>query len=66
MSDGCAESLHDKRTGTPAPAVSKLLSWNQELSRMKMDGILASNLQQAFSKKSADDCALALLSVRRT
>lgn len=64
MSDGCAESLYDKRTGNPALAISKLLSWNQELSRKKMDGILAANLQQAFSKKSADDCSLALLSVR--
>jgi hypothetical protein len=65
MSDGCAESLYDKRTGKPAPAISKLLAWNQELSRKKMDRILAANLQQAFSKKSADDCSLALLSVRR-
>lgn len=63
MSDGCAESLYDKRTGEPAPAISKLLSWNQELSRRKMDEILDVNLNQAFSKKSADDCSLALLSV---
>lgn len=65
MSDGCAESLYDKRTGKPALAISKLLSWNQELSRKKMDGILAANLEQTFSKKSADDCSLALLSIRR-
>lgn len=65
MSDGCAESLYHKRTGNPAPAIGKLLSWNQELSRKKMDGILAANLEQIFSKKSADDCSLALLSVRR-
>lgn len=65
MSDGCAESLYDKRTGNPAPAIGKLLAWNQALSRKKMDGILAANLEQTFSKKSADDCSLALLSVRR-
>lgn len=65
MSDGCAESLYDKKTGNPAPAISKLLSWNQVLSRKKMDGILAANLRQVFSKKSADDCSLALLSVKR-
>ena len=64
MSDGCAESLYDKRTGKPAPAVGKLLSWNQKLSRRKMDGILAANLEQIFSRKSADDCSLALLSIR--
>ena len=65
MSDGCAESLYDKRTGRPAPAIGKLLSWNHELSRTKMDGILATNLEQIFSRKSADDCSLALLSIRR-
>jgi hypothetical protein len=65
MSDGCAESLYDKRTGTPAPAIGKLLSWNQALSRTKMNAILATNLEQIFSRKSADDCSLALLSIRR-
>ena len=29
MSDGCAESLYDKKTGRPATAIAKLLAWNR-------------------------------------
>jgi hypothetical protein len=64
MSDGCAESLYDKRAGVPAAAIGKLHTWNQELSRKKMDAILLANLEQTIAKKSADDCSIALLSVR--
>jgi hypothetical protein len=66
MSDGCAESLYDKKTGNPAAAVAKLLAWNQELSRTKVDAILAANLEQTFAKKSSEDCSLALLSITRS
>lgn len=65
MSDGCAESLYDKKTGRPATAIAKLLAWNLELSRTKADSILAANLEQTFAKKSSDDCSLALLSIVR-
>jgi len=65
MSDGCAESLYDKKNGRPATAIAKLLAWNQELSRTKADAILAANLEQSFAKKSSDDCSLALLSIVR-
>jgi hypothetical protein len=63
MSDGCAESLYDKRSRSPATAIVKLLEWNRQLSRNKMDRILMANLREAFSLKSTDDCSLALLSV---
>lgn len=63
MSDGCAESLHEKKTGKPATAVRKLLTWNQTLSRSMVNAILRANMEQAFSKKSADDCSLGLLSI---
>ena len=63
MSDGCAESLYDKKTGQPAAAVGKLLLWNREFSKKKMKSILGINMEQAFSKKSADDCSLALMSI---
>ena len=66
MSDGCAESLYDKRTGNPAAAISKLLAWNEKLSRAKTDAILAMNLEKAFSQKSADDCSLGLMSIVKT
>lgn len=63
MSDGCAESLYDKKSGQPAAAIAKLLLWNDQFSRKKMESILASNMELAFSKKSADDCSLALMSI---
>ena len=63
MSDGCAESLYDKKLSQPAAAITKLLTWNKDLSRPKVKSILAGNLEGAFSKKSSDDCSLALLSV---
>lgn len=64
MSDGCTESLYNKRIGVPAAAISKLHAWNLQLSRKKMDAILLANLQQTIAKKSTDDCSLALLSIR--
>lgn len=63
MSDGTAESLYDKRTQAPAAAIAKLLTWNSELSRVEMHAILGANMEQAFSRKTADDCSLALLSI---
>lgn len=65
MSDGCAESLYDKKTGNPATAIAKLLAWNTMLSRKKMTTILATHLEQMFSQKSSDDCSLAILSILR-
>lgn len=63
MSDGTAESLYDKKAQAPATVIAKLLSWNKELSRAKMHAVLDANMEQAFSKKTADDCSLALLSI---
>lgn len=63
MSDGCAESLYNKQSGNPAAAVSKLIAWNATLSRNNINSVLRSNLEQSFSKKSSDDCSLALLSI---
>lgn len=62
MSDGTAESLYEKSTGRAAAAICKLLTWNASLSKRKMKAVLDANLKQAFAKKSADDCSIALLS----
>lgn len=62
MSDGCAESLYDKNAAQPASAIKKLLSWNMTQSRKKIKSIIMNNLEQAFSKRSSDDCSLALMS----
>lgn len=63
MSDGTAESLYEKRSETPAAVLGKLLEWNANLSRAKMFDVLDANMKQAFSRKTSDDCSLALLSV---
>lgn len=63
MSDGTAESLYMRSSGQPAQALQKLLQWNRELSKKKMEGILAANLEQVFSKKTTDDCSIGLLSI---
>lgn len=62
MSDGTAESLYDKRSGSIAPAATKLLSWNHQLARKTMTSILAENLKNSISKKSSDDCSIAIMS----
>lgn len=63
MSDGTAESLYLKASRTPAAsAIQKLLGWNAALPRARMEAILAANLEQAFARKTTDDCSIALLS----
>lgn len=62
MSDGCAESLYEKRSGLPAAAVAKLLEWNRDRKRTEIASILAGNMEQVFTKKTTDDCALVLMS----
>lgn len=62
MSDGCAESLYEKRSGSPAAAVARLLEWNRDKTRGEIASILAGNMEQVFTKKTTDDCALVLLS----
>lgn len=65
MSDGCAESLYEKSTGNPASAVAKLVAWTQDLKQDEISKILNANMQQLFTRKSADDCSLILLSPPR-
>ncbi|WDU61416.1 PP2C family serine/threonine-protein phosphatase [Pseudomonas poae] len=65
MSDGAAESLYQKVTTTPAPAIKKLLEWNIRLPRKKMKAVLEGNLGDSIASKTSDDCAVGLLSVLR-
>ncbi len=63
MSDGTAESLYLKASRSLASgAIQKLLAWNVSLPKAKMEAILTSNLEQAFTRKTRDDCSIALLS----
>ncbi|MHC8296109.1 PP2C family serine/threonine-protein phosphatase [Pseudomonas sp. LB3P58] len=63
MSDGTAQSLYDKSSGVPAPAIQKLLEWNATLPRKKMREVLGDNLQQSIASKTGDDCSIGLLSI---
>lgn len=62
MSDGTAESLYLRANGQAAPALHKLFQWNRDLSRVRMEGVLSANLEQAFGRRTSDDCAIGLLS----
>ncbi|POE19107.1 hypothetical protein BV923_20400 [Pectobacterium odoriferum] len=64
MSDGTAESLYLRSQKAPAAAIGKLFEWNSKLSSMKMRYVLKRNLEQSFSKKSSDDCSIALLNIQ--
>lgn len=61
MSDGTAESLYDRAGGKLAPAAEKLLDWASKLRSKDLESVLVANLENVFSKKTHDDCALALL-----
>ncbi|MNB56339.1 hypothetical protein D3C87_795330 [compost metagenome] len=63
MSDGSAESLYQKSSGLPAPAVKTLLGWNATLPGKKFKAVLSENLQQSIASKTSDDCALGLMSI---
>jgi len=63
MSDGCAESLYQKRSGACGSAVGRLVAWNRDLKRSEIASALAANMAQVFTKNSVDDCALVVLSV---
>lgn len=63
MSDGTAESLYQKSSKAPAPAVQKLLEWNATLPGKTFRTVLRDNLQQTIVSKTADDCSLGLLSI---
>jgi hypothetical protein len=64
MSDGTAESLFAKASSTLGTAVTRIFSWSEELSPRKMDLVLLANLEQVFSKKTTDDCSVAVLTAR--
>ena len=63
MSDGSAESLYEKSSGVPAPAIQQLLELNATLPRKKMKDVLGDNLQQSIASQTEDDCSIGLLSI---
>lgn len=63
MTDGTAESLYDRSNQTLAPAVDRFFEWARRLPDRKMETVLLANLQEVFSKRSTDDCSIAVMSV---
>jgi len=61
MSDGTADSLYDRATGTLAPAAQRMLGWADHLRSKELGRVLRANLEQVFSLKTSDDCSLAVL-----
>ena len=60
-SDGCADALYDRCTGSPAPAVRKLCAGLETHTQEEAQQALARNLSEVFSGRSDDDLSLALL-----
>lgn len=65
MSDGTQESLYDKKNGSLASAYLKLAEWLNQYSEKKVSKILSNNIKEVFTKKSSDDCSIAILNIIR-
>jgi serine/threonine protein phosphatase PrpC len=63
MSDGTAESLYDKQMQQLSVGCSTLFQWFFKTTEKKMNKILQSNLENLISKKTTDDCSIAIVSI---
>lgn len=61
MSDGSAESLFLRSRGTPAPAVSRVLSAFNERTSSQIERELAKSVLPMLVQRTRDDCSLAVL-----
>ncbi len=61
MSDGTAESLYNKKEENLASACITMAEWIKKFSEKKVSSILNSNIEQVFTKKSSDDCSIAII-----
>ena len=61
MSDGMAESLYLRKTGTPAPACGTIARWLAEGDEEVISQALVDNMKRTFSKHSGDDLSLAAI-----
>ena len=60
-SDGCAGSLYGP-SGEIAPACQQLLTWHRREQPQLANAILQANLQEVFSRYTADDLSIAIIS----
>ncbi len=61
LSDGAAESLYDKRNKTLAFICSNIINWLETNEEEKVQKALYENLQNVISKKTVDDCSIAIM-----
>lgn len=61
MSDGMAESLYKKDTGTPAPACRTIAGWLHGGEEDTISEALEDNMERIFSEHSGDDLSLAVV-----
>ncbi len=61
MSDGMAESLYQRGSGTPALACRVMAGWLREGDEDTVSQALADNMRRVFSQHSGDDLSLAAI-----
>ena len=61
MSDGAAESLYQRREGSLAPALSKILLWLDEQASKDVHDAIQDSAMPLLINRTLDDCSLAIL-----
>lgn len=63
MSDGCQESLYDKRTETLAASNAQIINWLETNSEKEVEKALFYNLEQVIRNKTQDDCSIGIMRI---
>ena len=58
MSDGAADSLYQRRQGTLAPALSKILSWLEDQTSVTVTNAIRESVMPLLTSRTLDDCSL--------
>jgi len=61
MSDGSEESLYDKQNKILIDINKQIINWLEKYSENAVENALKQNLEQAISKKTHDDCSIAIM-----
>ncbi len=65
MSDGSADSLYDKRNNCLSPVSSQMIEWLDTNPEDVVTKAISDNIEQFISKKTFDDCSVAIMSSPR-
>ena len=61
MSDGAADSLYQRRDGSLAPALIRVLSWFGEHAPDRVRDAIGKDVMPMLASRTSDDCSLAVL-----